>query len=90
MTDITNIKSDYIYEGGIDSVYVAETIADAINAEGSMRADAIDDRVYVSRQLSRGRQKMGFVEVGEECVNYHGLDRARSAIQSLAEKAICN
>lgn len=41
----------------------AAEIAEALNATGEVNATADGDTVRVSRQLSRGRQQMGTIEV---------------------------
>lgn len=45
-------------------------------------------RVYVTRQLSRGRQDMGYVEITEGGeINPNGLTRAKATIRDIATAA---
>jgi len=42
------------------------------------------ERVYVTRQLSRGRQDMGYVELTPSGVNFGPIVRNRAAIRNAA------
>ena len=69
----------------------AETIAAALTADG-MGARVWEGggkvRVYVSRDLSRRSQEMGYVEVLDGERNYHPVTRRAAHVRDLCEAAI--
>lgn len=72
---------------------IAKKFAAALTAAGySARvSDEGGDeyRVYVSRQLSKGRQDMGYIEIDDEGdANFNTLSRAKATIRDLATAAI--
>lgn len=95
MIPITDIRDDYRYtdrygEGRLEVRMLAEAIADAINAGGDEHARADYDKVFVARRLSRGTQRMGWIEIDDyEGVNCHPLQRSKAGIERQVREAIC-
>jgi len=76
-----------------ERIEIAEKIAAKINeGERTAKVWARDGhvRVYVSRDLSRGRrQDMGHILIADSGErNYNGLDRNRAGVRDVAEQAI--
>lgn len=70
----------------------AEAIAAELKSRGySARVWEAGDniRIYVARQLSRGRQDMGYVEVTDDGeINPNGLTRSKATIRDIAAAAV--
>jgi len=81
-------------ETSVDRNDIAERVSAAINAEGytSKIWDEYDElRVYVSRQLSKGKQDMGYIEIDEDGeINPNGLSRSKATLRDIATTAISN
>ena len=70
---------------------IADRITEILSANdmGARVWDKSGIRVYVSRDLSRRAQDMGYIEVDEETGerNYNGLERRRAGIRDIVEAA---
>ena len=76
-----------------NQIELADRISAALIAEGysaKVWDDECDEcRVYVSRQLSKGKQDMGYIEIDEAGdINPNGLSRGKATLRDIATAAI--